>query len=190
VVNSNPDVKSDEPRTSDTLARLLARAEQGDRSVLPELRAVLDANADLWRHYGDLAAQAEAALIAMAAGSNLLLAKTLQLKLKAMKDELASESPLERLLVERVSATWLQVNIFDGLLAQANGVSEARLKILQRQQDAAHRRHLTAIRTLATVKKLLTPTASPLEIATRLEGKNLVKRRGGVAIAGTVPVQN
>ena len=36
------------------LARLLQRAEQGDLSALPALREVLDANAPLWREYGDL----------------------------------------------------------------------------------------------------------------------------------------
>ena len=57
----------------DELARLLKRAEQGDRSVLPKLREALNADANLWQHYGDLAAQAEAALILLAAGKNLLL---------------------------------------------------------------------------------------------------------------------
>ena len=59
-------------RVQDELARLLKRAEQGDRSVLPELRKALNTDANLWQHYGDLAAQAEAALILLAAGKNLL----------------------------------------------------------------------------------------------------------------------
>jgi len=184
--------EADLQRAPDELARLLKRAEQGDRSVLPELRKALDADANLWQHYGDLAAQAEASLILLAAGKNLLLAESLQHKLRALKDELGGESPspLERLLVERTTATWLQVSYFDGLWAQAKGASEAQAKMLQRQQDAAHRRHLTAVKTLATVRKLLTPTPSPIEIATRLEGRRLAGRRGGLAIAGGVPVSN
>jgi hypothetical protein len=47
---------------------------------------------------------------------------------------------------------------------------------------------LSSIKTLATVKKLLTPT--PVEIATRLEGRRLAGRRGGLAVAGGVPVTN
>jgi hypothetical protein len=43
---------------------------------------------------------------------------------------------------------------------------------------------------LATVRKLLTPARSPLEIATRLDGKNPAVRRGREGIAGTVPVSN
>jgi hypothetical protein len=182
--------ETDLQRAQDELARLLKRAEQGDRSVLPELREALNADANLWQHYGDLAAQAEAALILLAAGKNLLLAESLQRKLRALKDELGGESPspLERLLVERTTATWLQVSYFDGLLAQAKGASEAQAKMLQRQQDAAHRRHLTAVKTLATVRKLLRPTPSTLELLHYpvSEGAGDAKNRlsrGGVALA-------
>src|SRR3954453_57936 len=91
------------------LAQLLARAEQGDRSVLPELRQALDADATIWRMYGDLALQAEGSLIQLAAGKNVLMAECLLRQLSAMKDELAgdSPSPLERLLIARITATWL-----------------------------------------------------------------------------------
>jgi hypothetical protein len=153
----------------DALAGLLKRAEQGDHSVLPELREALDAKAEVWQRYGDLAAQAEASLILLAAGKNLLLAESLQRKLKALKDELGGESssPLERLLVERTTATWLQVSYFDGLAAQSAAATEARLKLILKAQDAAHRRHLTAVKTLATVRKLLKPAISPVDLALR-----------------------
>ena len=107
----------------DELAPLLKRAEAGDRSVLPQLQRALDGNPDLWRGYGDLAAHAEASLAMLAAGPNLLLAESLKRKLAALKAELGGESPspLEKLLVERVTATWLQTNYHDGLLAQAAG---------------------------------------------------------------------
>jgi hypothetical protein len=111
---------------------------------------------------------------------------------QAMKDELGGESPspLETLLAARVAMTWMETAYFDTLIAQSAGASEARLKMLRDQQDAAHRRHLSAIKTLATVRKLLTPAASPLEIASRQDGKNpaVLRRREG--IAGTVPVNN
>src|SRR5215471_7343292 len=137
---------------NERLARLLKRAEQGDHDALPELRQALDADTRLWRDYGDLALQAEAALIRVAAGTNLLLAEALQRKLHALKKELTSEStsPLERLLVERVTATWLQLSYLDALMTQSTGSSEARSKMIQRQQDAAHRRHLTALKTLSS----------------------------------------
>jgi hypothetical protein len=171
----------DSPRDPDAeeLAQLLEKAEQGDRTVLPQLRAALAADSSLWRSYGDLALQAEASLVQLAAGTNLLLAEALPRQLQALKDELGgrSSSPLERLLVERVSTTWLQVTYFDCLSAQATGASEARLKTRLRQQESAHRRHLSALRTLATVRKLLTPSPSPLQIATGLEEKAVLAGR-------------
>jgi hypothetical protein len=48
---------------------------------------------------------------------------------------------------------------------------------------------LSAVKTLATVKQLLSPTPAPIEIATRLESR-LAGRRGGLAIVGGVHVTN
>ena len=165
-MNSNPQAEVDPRQEEDELARLVGRAERGDLTVLPALREALAANPDLWQTYGDLALQAEGALVRVAAGSNLLLAESLLLKLRALKAELGGESPspLERLLVERVSASWLQTAYFDGLVAQAAGAGEARQRALQRQQDAAHRRHLAGIKQLAVVRRLLRPAPSPLEL--------------------------
>ena len=120
-MNPNPQAEAGPRQQEDELARLVARAERGDLAVLPALREALAANPNLWQTYGDLALQAEGALVRLAAGSNLLLAESLRFKLRALKAELggASPSPLERLLVERVSASWLQTAYFDGLLAQA-----------------------------------------------------------------------
>src|SRR5262245_2059888 len=177
---------------NERLARLLKRAERGDCDALAELRQALDADARLWRDYGDLALQAEAALIRLVAGANLLLAEALQRKLHAMKNELATESasPLERLLVQRVTTSWVQVSYFDALMTQSSGSSEARTRMLLRQQDAAHRRHLAAVKMLATVRKLLKPSPSPVEIASRLDRSGPAAQRDRVAIAGTVPVGN
>jgi hypothetical protein len=145
---------------------MLKRAEQGDQSVLPELRKALDADARIWQHYGDLALQAEAALIKLASLPNLLLGESLVRKLHDLKKELGgdSPSPLERLLVERVTATWLETNYFSALMTQAVNAGEARMRLIERHHDAAHRRHQAAIKTLATVRKLLRPAPSPLQL--------------------------
>ena len=171
------------------LAQLLKRAEAGDRSVLPQLQRALDGNAALWRGYGDLAAHAEASLAMLAAGPNLLLAESLKRKLAELKAELGGESPspLEKLLAERISTSWLQVTYFDGLVAQAGGAGEARLRALQRQQDAAHRRHLAGIKQLAVVRRLLRPAPSPLELLRAPVGETspaTTRRAGGLQRCG------
>ena len=188
-------MKPNEPGEADQragqadLAQLLKRAEAGDRSVLPQLQRALDGNAALWRGYGDLAAHAEASLAMLAAGPNLLLAESLKRKLAALKAELGGESPspLERLLIERVTATWLQTNYHDGLVAQAAGAGEARLRALQRQLDAAHRRHLAGIKQLAVVRRLLRPAPSPLELLRAPVGETspaTTRRAGGLPRCG------
>ena len=191
-MNPTPTTEAEARDEQEVLARLLKRAEQGDRAVLLQLRAALDANSSIWQSYGDLAAHAEASLIELAAGPNLLMALSLQRRLKALKDELGGESPsaLDRLLAERVAACWLQASFYDGLLAQAREASEGRLRMLQRLQDAAHRRFLAAAKTLAVVKKLLKSAPSPVEIASRMGGPGPAARRGGVAVAGAVPAGN
>jgi hypothetical protein len=192
-VAANQPAEGEQQADQGQAARLLEKAERGDRSVLPELRRLLQDHPDLWRGYGDLGLQARAAMIQQTAGKNLLLAESLLRKAAAMKDELAGESapPLERLLADRVVATWLDVNYQEALLAQSAGAGEARSKMIERRQDAANRRHLAAVKMLATVRKLLTPAASPVDIASRLGGQNPAVRRGreGV-IAGKVPLSN
>jgi hypothetical protein len=118
------------------------------------------------------------------------LTESLFLKLAALKEELGGESPspLERLLIERVTACWLQVNYLDTLVAQAQGFSPERVKMLLAQQNAAHRRQLAAIKTLATVRKLLRPPLSPVDVATRLEGGSPRVRMHNPAVG--VPVEN
>jgi hypothetical protein len=198
AVNLSPQTEADTLKGKEALARLVERAQQGDLDVLPELRRALDADATLWRDYGDLAAHAECSLIMLAAGKDLMLGESLQRKLAAMKKELGGEapSPVERLLVERVTATWLQASYYDGLVAQSPGASDARLKALQRQQDAAHRRHLAALKTLATVRRLVTPPPSPLQMLRRPVDETAgppaaaaLRKRAGVAPDG-VPVAN
>jgi hypothetical protein len=176
----------------DRLQGLVQRAEQGDESAMPELRAALDVNPHLWQRYGDLGAQAQAAWLQLVAGPNLLLREAVGRKVEELKAELGggSTSPLERLLVERAAATWMHVCYCDALAAQAKGASEAQSRVMERQRDAAHRRHLTALKALATVRKLLTPAPSPVEVATRLDRTGVPSRRHREGIAGAVPASN
>jgi hypothetical protein len=107
------------------LQQILTRAQHGDLSVLPELRRTLDENQHLWETFGNLAAQAEGALVKLAAGNDLLLAEALIRKQYALKAELAGDSsgPVEKALAERAAICSLQVAYFDALSAQTKGAS-------------------------------------------------------------------
>lgn len=170
-------------------ATLVRRAERGDQSTLPHLRQLLNERADLWQQYWDLSDLAQASLVKLAGGSNLMLTESLTRKVRHLQDELAgpAPSPLERLLAERVATCWLQITYWDCQAAQASGTDRARLDAIRRHQDSAHKRFEAAAKNLATVRKLLAPTHSPIEVATRLEadkGAPMV-RRGGLHAAST-----
>src|SRR4051794_35160217 len=107
----------------DDLKALLVRSAAGDRSVLPQLRAVFDERPGLWQRLGNLAAHVEAGWIGLIAGPNLAMTESLQRTVEAMKRELAgpAPSPLEKLLVDRIVAVWLQAHQADIEAAGAIG---------------------------------------------------------------------
>ncbi len=153
------------PPAAIDLGRLLEAARRGDPAALPALRTFLDESPDVWRHAGDLAAHAERAWVELAAGPDLLAREALSRRLASLKAELAgpAPTPLDRLLVERIAATWLQVNYADAVAAQARDISVKQAELALERQDRAHRRHLAAVATLATVRRLLpvAPSTDP-----------------------------
>jgi hypothetical protein len=151
------------------LQRLVERAEKGDASVLGELRVALDANPWVWERYGDLAQQSQAAWLQLIAGSNLMLHEATSRKAAQLRAELAGPAPssVERLLVERVIACWLQTNYADAAYAQLKGNTPALHTAALRRQGAAQQRYMQAMRTLVTIRKLLRPAPSPFELLNR-----------------------
>jgi hypothetical protein len=177
------------------LQGLVQRAEQGDETALPELRAALDANPWVWERYGDLAQQSQAAWLQLIAGPNLLLRESVERKAEQLRAELAGPepSPLEKLLVERVVACWLQVQYADASYAQLQNPSPGQHTAALKRQAGAQQRYLHAIKTLATVRKLR-PALSPVDLALRpvAEGRPArpAKHPRLHTPAETVPVMN
>src|SRR5262245_27971554 len=109
--------------------------------------------------YGNLALQAEYSVVNAAAGANLVFREGLLSKLKMMRAELAGENPtpIERLLAEHVVACWLQVQETEIRYAQAKNLTINQGDYHQRKVDRAHKRYLSALNTLAVVRKLAVP---------------------------------
>jgi hypothetical protein len=144
--------------------------EEGDGEALPQLREILDEVPTLAKRLMEPAKQAELSMIKNYAGNDLLVKETLPRTLRAMREELAGKdsSPLERLLVERVVATWFQLQYFEAVYAQnIRKLTIQQSEHHQKRIDRAHRRYLSAVRTLAQVRKLLkgTPTIAQINIA-------------------------
>ena len=139
---------------------MVKRANKGDKSALASVRELLKGphGADLFG--GNLARQAELSFIENAGGDQLAFKEAIGRKLTILRDELAGSNPtpLERLLVERVVACWLQVQDADVRYVQGQkDCTIPQSEYYQRRQDRAHNRYLSAMRTLAVVRKLTIP---------------------------------
>ena len=193
TTTTTPPKQDGEDQVLEQLQRLVERAEQGDEGVLGELRAALDVNPWVWQRYGDLAKQSQAAWLQLVAGRNLLLLESARRKAEQLRAELAgpAPSPLERLLIERIVATWLQVHYSDASYAQLKGTNPAQHTAALQRQNSAQQRYLQAVKSLATVRKLLRPAPTPVEIATRLGSQERVTAgRRDLSPAQGVAVEN
>ena len=142
------------------MAELLKQANRGDRSVLPEMRRLLDDSPELWQFLGDLGRHAKSAWINRASGEDLVRRETLMRSVAALEEELAGPNPsaIERVLAERVVVTWLEVHTLDPVLTERTEMTLAQAAFYDKRRVRAHRRLLAAIRTLATVRRLVVPT--------------------------------
>jgi hypothetical protein len=151
-----------EPTPPEVLAKIqgvIAKARNGDATVLPQLRAILDRNPGLARYSGDLARHAESAWIALASGPNLYLKEALTREAETRRAELTrpGATPVELLLVARVVACGLQLNYLTAAEADALGAGDSyRLVDYQAKRvERAQRMLLSATGALVTYQKLV-----------------------------------
>jgi hypothetical protein len=146
--------------------QLLARAHGGDKTVLPVLRRLLNESPGLWNELGNIAMQARRSWIELAAGNDEVMKEALWRQLSDRTLDLSgpAPSPLERLVIGRVVMCWLQLHYWDLLAAQSNESTLRQREYLQRSQERAQRQYLSAIRTLATVRRLQLPAAVQVNI--------------------------
>lgn len=143
------------------LRAVVARARRGDHDAMPRLRELLDAHPEIFHKFGDIAQHAQAAWVRLAAGSDLALAEALRRRLADLGDELLGPTPtaLERLLVERVVACYVQVHYADSLAAQSQGAPIRQAEFALKRQALAQRALDAAVKSLATTRGLLSRVA-------------------------------
>jgi hypothetical protein len=141
------------------IQEVVARAKRGDAAVVPRLRELLARYPALWEACGDLAAHVELSWVGLAAGDDLRLRESLVLYANKLRGDLTRPcaSPAEKLLVDRVVATWLQLSYFSGVEAAdlAKGASPRLLEYRGRRQAQAQRLHERAMAALLALQKLL-----------------------------------
>jgi hypothetical protein len=151
--------KEERKAVVERLGDLTKKAEKGEKGAMPALRALLDEHPDLAWQLGDFARMAEKVLLRELCKDqeDSGTEEGMRRQFAAMREEIAGEdpSPLERLLAERVVATWIQVQILEGMWARRLRKSAPKQgEHYQRQLDRAHRRYLSSIKTLAQIRKL------------------------------------
>jgi hypothetical protein len=130
--------------------QLVRRAERGDEAAMPVLRNALDSDGVLVEAAGNLASQV---------GKNLLFKEATERKMARLRREVAGAdpTPLEHLLADRVALCWLALHDAEIRFAQSRDLTIKQADFWQKRIDCAHRRYLSAIKTLATVRKLALP---------------------------------
>ncbi len=141
------------------LRDLVKKAEKGTKKAVPEIREILNEHPQLSWKLMDLSRLTEGQFIEkMTRDEDLASKETMKRQLACMREEVAGDnpSPLERLLAERVAATWLQVQVFEGVYASSmfKSMTIAQGDYHQRRIDKAHKRHLSAVRALAQIRKM------------------------------------
>ena len=97
--------------TQDEFHQIVRMANAGDANALARLRKILNDYPSIWQQCADLASRVEESLISLISAKNGLLRESLQRKVRQMKVDLQgdSASPLETGVVERIVASWLQL---------------------------------------------------------------------------------
>jgi hypothetical protein len=139
---------------------LIERAVAGDETTRSEVRALVLAKPALARFAGNLASQVEAGWLRLWAGKNVVSHEAMTLELEKLKSSLAgaASTPIEQVLVDRVAACWLQANYADAVEATHGDRTFAQAEMALKRQTMAHKRLLSALKTLAEVRRFMSPT--------------------------------
>jgi hypothetical protein len=147
----------------DTLKSLVQQAQQGDTSILPTIRTLLDQVPALWENSHVLAHQVEKAWTNALSGHDLMSKEIIAREVEGLRSQLLGPqpTPLEKLLVDRICICWLAIQHSE--LHSAKRFNERAVVLTQSEEhrlDKVHHRFLSAIRELARVRKLLQPTTT------------------------------
>lgn len=139
---------------------VLERAKKGDRSVLPQIRELIDAFPSMVDELGDFTQMAQSAMLNNMDGGSVLTREAEERKLVALTEEISGPNPttLEKLLADQIVLCWQHVRYIEIKYAQARDYTFKHGEYFQRCMDRAQRRYLNAIKTLAQVCKLQLPT--------------------------------
>lgn len=146
-----------DPAIIDELMALVAKAKAGDASVLPRLRAILDGHPEILEHIGGLERSVTRAWAEAFGNGDPLTLEVIQRQAAVMRADLEGEAPtpIERLLIGNVVSTFLEMSYTQVQTAGGAERTATQASILIKGAESASRRHLAAVKTLATVRALM-----------------------------------
>lgn len=171
---------SRKPNLDEVRQQLIEQAKSanaGDATAMSLLRQTMKELPWLISGFGgNLAERANRSLIDSITGKHLIQKEAIFLWMEQMRVELAGPNPsaMERLLVDRVVTCWLQTQHADYMVARADSDDS------QRRQDRAQRRFLSAVKTLATVRKMALPIRVDVSVAASVETKSAEPAQSGL----------
>ena len=139
---------------------IVKAAKAGDRSVVPELRAMLIAHPELQRNDGDLSSVCQLQWMHRITGQNHYLRQCLILKVQKLKRQLTSEgtgSTIEAMIIDQIVTCWLQLNYTDALEAKSPAKCIQLADYQLRRIESISKRQLKALELLAKFR-VLKPT--------------------------------
>ncbi len=149
------------------LRDLVTRGHDGDEEALARMDTVLEEIPSIARRFGNLNMMVEEGFVERTASNNPFRQKALRVSLEDMREELAggNPSPLEKLGAERVASCYLQLHYAELIYNQElPKFTNEQDDYYQRRLDRLHRRYLSAMRSLAQVRKLLKPKVAQINI--------------------------
>ncbi|WP_417746755.1 hypothetical protein [Rosistilla oblonga] len=146
-----------ESSTEPSFQELVQAARQGDRSAIPALRRMMQANPELAKNNGDLASQTQIHWIDLIAGNDLYRRECLLMRMADLKRELIADTSgtvVEQMLVDQATSTWLQLYYHEDREAVRPAenikLGEYRLKKI----ESAFNRHLRSLNALASLRAI------------------------------------
>src|ERR1019366_9412038 len=156
IVSTTPD------ELNEHLRDLVARAETGDKAVLPQVKQMIQVHPQIVDHFGDIAKVAADLWLSLYAGNNVLLAEATREKMVAWRGLLSgtNPSPLEILMIEQITVCWLQSHYAEAMYAQAleAKAGPAIVRELRPHQEEGQRNLIQSIKHLAELLDVLPMT--------------------------------
>jgi len=164
-----PQIQGHEKLSLEDLNAIIDRAMTGDESTLPTIKQWLDKDPTIWLAVCGLAKRVESAWIQAIAKQDLITREALERQVIDLKRTLQAEysSPLEHLIIDTITTTWLAWK--QAQLSAAQQIQRYGNTLTQAQQNhltACQKRYLLAVKELARIRQLLTPrTTTVVNIA-------------------------